>query len=137
MTRDDIARVMEELPTLTAYGMGVFSLYKLPPDAIDDKLDRGRESLLAMEERCTRICEWLADIRPIKTINLNHTSYGLKHIAEPEIGYTTNGAFIAAAVHCGFPYRTRPDSPNVCFGMSERSITEKIRIEREIRNRPG
>jgi hypothetical protein len=68
-----------------------------------------------------------------KTINRRHSSYGLKHLAEPEIGYVTNGAFIAAAVHCGFSFETYPDSPNVCFGISEKSIKAKQRAHREKR----
>ena len=46
----------------------------------------------------------------------------MKHLAEDEIGYVTNGAFIAAAIHCGFPYQLIPDSPNVRFGISEKSL---------------
>ena len=66
-----------------------------------------------------------AETRPIKTINLNHTRYGLKHIAEKEIGYIPNGVFDAAAIIAGYPYR-RVDQPNATFGMSERSIKEQL-----------
>lgn len=82
--------------------------------------------------RCVRICSatrtavaaesWLADKARRKTINPRYTSYGLKHLAEKEVGYITNGAFIAAAIHCGFAYRIHPDSPNPSFGISEKSL---------------
>ena len=33
-----------------------------------------------------------------KTLNKRGTSYGLKHVCEKDIGYITNGVFIAAAI---------------------------------------
>src|ERR1700674_741688 len=51
-------------------------------------------------DRAARFC---ASIEPTKNINTDAgSSYGLKHVAEPRIGYTCNGAFIAAAISCGF-----------------------------------
>jgi hypothetical protein len=78
-------------------------------------------------DRVAATVEWLqTHIRPIKTINLNHTSYGLKHIAEREIGYIPNGVFVAAAIIAGYRYR-RIDHPKVAFGMSERSIRQSAK----------
>ncbi len=67
---------------------------------------------------------WLEDnIEPIKTVNRRHSSYGLKHIAEPHSPkrYLTNGVFIAAALIAGYPVMF-DDTPNPSFGMSEKSI---------------
>ena len=47
-----------------------------------------------------------------------------KLVVEQEIGYVTNGAFIAAAVHCGFDFKIEPDSPNPYFNMSKKSIQQ-------------
>jgi len=59
--------------------------------------------------------------------------YGLKHIAEKEMGYVLNGVFIAAAIHSGFPYELIPDSPNVRFGISEKSLpTYRRRTEKGV-----
>ena len=46
------------------------------------------------------------------------SSYGLKHVAEAEIGYTTNGAFIAAAIAEGFIVRRVGDGPNALLNIS-------------------
>ena len=62
---------------------------------------------------------WLRRFKKIKTLNRGGTSYGLKHIAEDDIGYTTNGCFIAAAIAEGFAVRrTDYDSPNAWFSIS-------------------
>jgi hypothetical protein len=44
-------------------------------------------------------------------------------VAEQDLGYITNGVFIAAAIIAGYSYEIT-DSPNVDFGMSERSHRE-------------
>jgi len=42
-------------------------------------------------------------------------------MAEQEIGYITNGVFIAAAIHCGFDVKF-DGSPNVMINISEKSL---------------
>jgi len=73
-------------------------------------------------EQCSAVCRWLQSKTKIKTINGKWSSYGLKHLAEDEIGYVTNGAFIRAAIHSGFAYRLSPSNPNVEFNISEKSL---------------
>jgi hypothetical protein len=55
-------------------------------------------------------------------------SYSLKHRVERwatrrgvEDYYVSNGAFIAAAIHCGFTQKWIIDTPNVWFNISKRS----------------
>jgi hypothetical protein len=48
------------------------------------------------------------------------TSYGLKHIAVEEIGYITNGVFIAAAIAEGFRVVRIDDSPNALLNISSK-----------------
>jgi hypothetical protein len=128
MTRDDIVSAMEMIPNLGGHGVGIFDpARKLSPAERAASLEAERESLLSDVEGCTRVCEWLSDLEPIRTVK--HSSYGLKHLAEKEIGYITNGAFIAAAVHAGFPFRVNPGSPNVTFGISERSLKRKREMQ--------
>ena len=119
MTRDDIAAVMAKIPGLTA--LGNFP-YEGGPKQTDAELSQDRERLLSSEESCSAACQWLATKAKTKTVNRKRSSYGLKHLAEDEIGYVTNGAFIAAAVHSGFPYEILVDSPNVLIGISEKSL---------------
>jgi hypothetical protein len=123
MTRDDIAVVMERVPLLNDHGIGLFDGDRGRSREEREVIFReDRARLLGSEASCSKACEWLGDKAGTKTINRRHSSYGLKHLAEEEIGYLTNGAFIAAAIHCGFPYRLVHDSPNVLFGISERSL---------------
>lgn len=68
--------------------------------------------------------------QPIKSINKNHTSYGLKHLAERrarkvsdnEVNYISNGALILAMVDAGFRFVRDSDGPNVFFNVSERAL---------------
>ena len=124
MTRADIAAVLEREPLLNSFGIGLF--YDGVPRTILERateIRKAREELLASEEECTLACEWLTARQKVKMINRSHSSYGYKHMVENAVGrYISNGAFIAAAIHCGFPYRTFHDSPNVLFGISEKSL---------------
>ena len=132
MTRDDIVAVMEKITDLNDFGIGTFDGHRdRPAKERAEFLRRDREQLLASEEACTRLCEWLANLEKIRTINDRHSSYGLKHMANRFMGYVANGVFIAAAAHCGFPYRIYPGSPNVCFGISEKSLKKLPRCDRE------
>ena len=120
MTRDDIVAVMAKIPNLNDFGIGLFDHGQgLTADQKVETLRQNQEQLLASEEACTRACAWLATVEKIKTPK--YSSYGLKHVAEKAVGYVTNGVFIAAAVHCGVPYRLWPGSPNVGFGISKKS----------------
>jgi hypothetical protein len=65
------------------------------------------------------MCGWLGRQKMIKTINRTGTSYGLKHVAERDIGYLTNGIFIAAAHACGYRVVRVGDSPNAWLNISQ------------------
>ena len=123
MTRADIQAVINWIPGLNDFGVGDFDGDSNKPASEQIELLRQRqEVLLASEEACSRVCGWLVGLKKIKTIDRWMSSYWLKHEAEASIGYVTNGVFIAAAIHCGFPYRIRQGGPNVCFGISLRSL---------------
>jgi len=94
---------------------------------------------------------FVSRLTPTKVINSRAGSYGLKHDAERQPctfpdgrplghGYISNGAFIVAAVHAGFRFKTYEDarglpSLNVAFNMSARSIT-KARAGSNVSNKP-
>lgn len=122
-SREDIQRVMDQVPGLNAFGVGVFFLDGRDPERAVVELDRGRRELLNSAEAVAKVCEWLQGVEKTKTPKIS--SYYLKHVAEDEIGYVTNGVFIVAAILCGFPYRVNSGSPNVAFGVSERSIRDR------------
>lgn len=58
---------------------------------------------LAEEER-NQLHSWIKEsIKPRKTMNLKHSSYGLKHIYEHDTGnYVTNGQFKGAMITAGY-----------------------------------
>jgi hypothetical protein len=57
-----------------------------------------------------------------KICRISH-SYGLKHYAEKEAGYTSNGVFIAAMLMCEYECeRCSPDSPNAFFNISPKIV---------------
>ncbi len=124
MRREDILAVIDRVPQLTYFGVG---LYESPCEDYEEKLRQKQEQLLESSAICTKVCDWLASIEPAKAINRYPTSYGLKHTAELQIGqYVSNGVFIAAAIHCGFRYRRDGDSANMLFAMSERSLNRLL-----------
>ena len=121
-----LAVVMTEEPLLNDFGIGLYDGHRRKPrEERQCMFDKDRQSLRASLDDVAWVVDWLAaNIAPIKTGNRRRSSYGLKHIAEKQSprGYITNGAFIAAAMIAGYPYAIPPGSPNVHFGMSERSI---------------
>ncbi|SEN29958.1 hypothetical protein SAMN05216404_103303 [Nitrosospira multiformis] len=124
MSREYIKAVMEKVPDLTNFGIGIYGRGKgMSSTEYKKKFLEERKNLLDNVEMFVMVCNWLMSKQKIKTINQKHSSYGLKHIAQQQIGeYVTNGVFIAATVHCGFIYKRIPDSPNVKIGIGERSL---------------
>ncbi len=123
MTREKIASVLTKVPELTDFGIGLYEQGRgLSKEEYKLEFSRQQEKLLDSTDAFERTCVWLSKIEKIKTINKRRASYSLKHIAEEEIGYITNGVFIAAAIYSGFNYKIEYNYPNVYFGMSEKSI---------------
>lgn len=124
---------MAKIPELNDFGIGLYDGNKrLPKEERDAIFLKDRKVLRTSVERVRDTISWLkANVRPIKTLNSGRSSYGIKHVAEKDIGYITNGVFIAAAVIAGFPYKIRWDSPNVQFGMSEKSFKDITRRRHE------
>ena len=137
MNRKDIDKIMRKLPQLNVFGIGVNQEDLRKASERATELERDRKELLASVDACNKCCEWLRrNISKIKTIDKRHTSYELKHLAETEIGYMTNGVFICAAIHCGYPYKLT-NGPNVRFGMSQKSINQIKARQRGSATMPG
>lgn len=119
MLRNQIQQAIDKLPELHFYGVGFYQDGKRLTPSEHKKL---QQELLNSTEEFEKACLWLKKINKIKTINRDRSSYSLKHLAEDEIGYISNGTFIAAAINCGFDFKTYEMSPNVTFNMSEKSI---------------
>jgi hypothetical protein len=123
MTREDIAAVMGRVSGLNSFGIGCFDPRSKTPAERDREIAAGRAELLDDVDGCSRAEGWLRGKARTKTIDPHRSSYDLEHLAEEEVGYITNGAFIVAAIHLGFPYRIYPDSANPRFGISRRSLS--------------
>ena len=135
--------VLRKFPQLTISGLESGRLQRKADGTREtveqqrERINNSREELLergSMDDFLLCLA-MLAHVKPRKTINTSHGSYGLKHMAEkfhgtyPDgsalgPGYVTNGAFIAAAVCAGFSVRPIPETPNALFNMSKRDIAE-------------
>jgi len=81
----------------------------------------GREHEAPNREQVRACKAWVSEwVTPRKSINRQRDSYGLKDDVERWHGsYISNGAFIQAAVECGYvAERISPDCPNARFNMS-------------------
>lgn len=120
-----LAITMEKESRLTDFGIGVYDERRLTNAEYMPKFEKERQDLRDHHAKVGEIVQWLRKhIAPIKTINTKRTSYGLKHVVEKDLGYITNGQFIAAAIIAGYDYKTYYGRPNVSFAMSERSWKE-------------
>jgi hypothetical protein len=66
-----------------------------------------------------------------KSINERHSSYGLKHVAESELGfYVSNGDIKLALLENGVPFKAEFGSPNPMYPLSERFYKSENRGRR-------
>lgn len=141
----DIAKMN---PRLTLWGIGVGRPQRKADGKRENWQDRNAKFVEAREELLSDSAvgpfltslALVARVKRTKTIRKGTGSYRLKHIAENfvctyphgnKLGpqYVPNGAFIAAAIHAGFQYRSYVDELgydelNVNFNMSKRCIDD-------------
>jgi hypothetical protein len=116
----DMDRVLEREPQLGDGGFSTYERNKTSEDRAAD-LRRQRESTRAPRSLAQFVAArgWLRQFSKTEALNRRGTSYGLKHFAEDDIGYVTNGVFIAAAIAEGFTVRrTESGSPNAWLNIS-------------------
>jgi hypothetical protein len=118
---NDMKRVLAQAPELGDFGFGVFddrkkTVEQRQAELMQERDDIQHPSALAAFA-ATRI--WLSQFRKIKTLNKPGTSYGLKHAAECDVGYITNGVFIAAAIAEGFRVSRVGFTPNAYLNISK------------------
>lgn len=127
LTADDdkaqLAAVIHFHPLLCDHGMGTMDHWRLSLSEQKQNLARDRRQLRKSVDEVVKTRSWLrSNVAKIKTINRQAHSYRLKHLAEMEIGYITNGVLIAAAILEEYREHIRYGDPNVEFAMSERSL---------------
>jgi len=112
---DIISKILKQEPDLCAWGLA------------DDYLRRrnGVSCKSPIDPEEFQVClTWLSLCQVRKTVNPGiGSSYGLKHRVEHWSGrYVTNGAFIAAVIHLGIPFKRYPDSPNIHLALSGKGL---------------
>lgn len=127
--RAQLARVMADLPALTYFGLGA------SPESVcntDTTAAEERERLAGSAHEVAAVVDWLREnVTPTRTINPKHSSYGLKHLAQHDLGYVSNGVFIAAAVIAGYRWERLTGTPNAQFGMGKKSLERVVARHRE------
>lgn len=116
-----LTKIMAKHPELHLYG------YQPPnpdktPEQQQAEFDEYRAKLLNSVQLFEKCCHWVeANLRPIKSLNWDTSSYYLKHIAERSVGeYVPSGVLIAAMFHVGFGYAE--NRGHAVFNVSQRSI---------------
>src|SRR5262245_21196972 len=99
--------LLDREPSLHIFGFGPCDEdRRQPPAERQTRLLARRQDLLDGSDRVAATCAWIqAHLTPSRTLNRQHSSYGLKHCAATDIGYLTNGTFIAAMLLCGYRHR--------------------------------
>ena len=125
-----LSRAITEVPDLTYFGIGIYNQQKVHRekgmDVVKQEIARRQAEMQEHLDEIALCADWIKQLKPIKTIETRHNSYGHKHRVEEWIErqgqreYIANGSFIAAAVGLGFRYKIYP--PNVCFNFSEKSL---------------
>lgn len=88
-----------------------------------EPMPKRRDEMLDEVEQFIKARDWIAKFPKVRKINNGYSSYGLKHLAEPEIRYVSNGVFIAAAISAGFTVRR--DGLNGLFNISMRELRRR------------
>lgn len=114
-----LAVVMAEIPLLHNHGVGVFDTNTQEEDVY---LAAARKELCSNVDKIKATLVWLSEyaLPASKAGRHRISSYGWKHLVEADIGYISNGVFIAAAILAGYDYQISSNSPNVLFKMGLR-----------------
>ncbi len=115
--------VMNEHPALNWGGYGAPRMRRSERDGWPERFAAERAQLAGTEADVIRIAHWMrANLRPTKGAGPDSpSSYGTKHYAENDLGYITNGQFIAAAIMAGYPIHAHDYNPGI--GVRARDIT--------------
>jgi hypothetical protein len=114
-------RILGAEPQLGDFGFGVFDPQSKSSEERAEDLRKNREWIREPDSLAQFLASraWLRQFAKLENLNRRGTSYGLKHVAEEDIGYVTNGVFIAAAIAESFHVqRVHSSHPNAWFNIS-------------------
>lgn len=113
-TQEQLDALLEQHPTLnTEFYTNEYST--------KEKLERVRLQLCNSLSNVNKIAQWIAKHYRKSDKFINRSSYSIKHDAEKEIGYVTNGEFIAATLLLG--YEIAKPQGNVFFNFEPNPIS--------------
>lgn len=116
--REKIEEIVKQYSDLTDFGFGVY-----PGQSFE--VERAKMFEPRSMEEMELAVRWLAGQRRTKTVwDGSPNSYGLKHLAENDIGYVTNGMFIAAGISIGL--LVKRDGPNAVFNLSRKTESGRL-----------
>lgn len=97
-----------------------------PEQAYQERVTNAQKTLVDNTSEIEAAITWIKNnLEPATKINVSTNSYTLKHYAEKETGYISNGVFILAALMCGYECEQySPNSINGCFNISAKKIKE-------------
>jgi hypothetical protein len=120
----DMERVLEQEPDLNEWGLGAAD-WRPTADERDAFVREYRKTIRASRSLASFIAArlWLSRFAKTKALNRRGSSYFLKHVAERDIGYLTNGVFIAAAIAEGFRVqRVGRDNANAWLNIASSAL---------------
>lgn len=120
---NDIDNVLKNNKNITGHGFGIYKGRELTKDDFDKEFSDEVAYLYQHKHEIQACINWLKTAQKRKTLNKDHSSYGMKHIVERKYRcYVSNGAFIVAAILSGFDIgRCRFDSANAHINISSKS----------------
>ena len=93
----------------------------LSPFGFTDEAAKDQDFNFEVIDQCIEVIQLRLD--PIRSINKNASSYGLKHLFEDYIGeYVSNGDLIVAMLTCGYRYERSKETPNCFFNVSQHGV---------------
>lgn len=124
-----LSNLLAKYPLLHPAGWATHSYYVYPGFSERDVVAEREAMPKQHAGQFLKACLWIKEnMEPSARFCKDISSYGLKHIAEEEIGYIMNGTFIAAAIHCGVdfaPIDKSPDPQNLYFKFNAGPFVKK------------
>ncbi len=123
ITEEDFRKLLDRYPRLNAGGATRPVRKNALRVVLAEEFRRDRKELEGSFEKVVEVVEWLRKNTVKQSRFSRSTSYGLKHAAERDLGYVTNGVFIAAALLCGYKIEKGAYKPRLNLRLTEE--TEK------------
>ena len=125
-----ITGLLKQYPLLNSSGWASSFYYRTPENSLKEIIAERDAMPVDHAEPFLRACKWIrSSMVPSDKLCEEISSYGLKHLAEEEIGYIRNGTFIAAAIHCGFEFApvTKDLNPqNLYFKFDYKALMRRL-----------